>query len=447
MNGLAIGFLAIEAVLLFTLPRRWVVVPILAVACYMPLGAGFDLGPFNFYGARVVLSLAFMRMLMFAEGPVGGMNKLDWAIIAWSLVALLASLFYPDVPATLTNRAGAVFMACGPYFALRTYCTDQDDVVRLCRSLALLLVPLSAAMLYEKLTATNPFAEFGSVSSVPEIRNGTVRAQGAFSHSILAGSIGAACLPLMAVLWRTHRLTARAGVAACLTMVFSSGSSGPIMGTVFGTAALLIWRLREYTRLMRWSAVAAYMGLAAVMNAPAYYIISYIDLTGSSTSWHRAALIETTLAHFSEWWLAGTSYTRHWMAYGVGWSGNHIDITNYYIRMAVDGGLPLMLAFIVVLAHGFSLAGNAVYAHKGTSGQDRFLPWALGASLFAHASNFISVSYFDQSVMFLYMTLAAISAASRPVPDTTDTTAVSVKQSQPWQKHKSVVRPKNSLTL
>lgn len=447
MNGLAIGFLAIEAVLLFTLPRRWVVVPILAVACYMPLGAGFDLGPFNFYGARVVLSLAFMRMLVYGERPAGGMNKLDWAIIAWSLVAVLASLFHPDVPATLTNRAGAVFMACGPYFTLRTYCTDQSDAVRLCRSLALLLVPLSLAMLYEKLTATNPFAEFGSVSSMPEIRNGTVRAQGAFSHSILAGSIGAACLPLMAALWRPHRLTAKVGVAACFTMVFSSGSSGPIMGTVFGIAALLIWRLRKYTRLIRWSAVAAYLGLAAVMNAPAYYIISYIDLTGSSTSWHRAALIETTLTHFSEWWLAGTSYTRHWMAYGVGWSGNHIDITNYYIRMGVDGGLPLMLAFIVVLASGFSLAGNAVYAHKGPPDQDWFLPWALGASLFAHASNFISVSYFDQSVMFLYMSLAAISAASRRAQATTVASAIAVKQAQPWQKHKAAVQRRRSLTL
>ena len=34
--------------------------------------------------------------------------------------------------------------------------------------------------------------------------------------------------------------------------------------------------------------------------------------------------------------------------------------------------------------------------------------WALGASLFANAATMISVSYFDQSFVFLYLKLAAI---------------------------------------
>jgi hypothetical protein len=38
--------------------------------------------------------------------------------------------------------------------------------------------------------------------------------------------------------------------------------------------------------------------------------------------------------------------------------------------------------------------------------------WALGASLFAHAVSFMSVSYFDQSFVALYVTLAAIAATA-----------------------------------
>jgi len=30
-----------------------------------------------------------------------------------------------------------------------------------------------------------------------------------------------------------------------------------------------------------------------------------IDLTGSSTGWHRAELIDSALRHFNEWWLVG----------------------------------------------------------------------------------------------------------------------------------------------
>jgi hypothetical protein len=148
------------------------------------------------------------------------------------------------------------------------------------------------------------------------------------------------------------------------------------------------------------------------MNAPAYYILSYIDLTGSSTSWHRAALIDAAITHWSEWWLAGTEYTRHWLPYGVPWSRNHIDITNYYLRMGIDGGLPLMLAFIWVLVKGFSIVGRTLReleaAPTPSASCSAFLIWALGASLFAHVATFISVSYFDQSVVFLYLTLAAI---------------------------------------
>ena len=40
--------------------------------------------------------------------------------------------------------------------------------------------------------------------------------------------------------------------------------------------------------------------------------------------------------------------------------------------------------------------------------QEQFLIWCLGSILFSHAATMISVSYFDQSVFFLYLVLAAI---------------------------------------
>ncbi|NML18991.1 hypothetical protein [Azohydromonas caseinilytica] len=411
MNGLAVAFIFVDALLVLTLPRHLAALPVLAVTYYMPVSAGFDLGPFNFYGVRVVLTLAFVRILAKGERLPGGANRLDWLMVWWAVVALVTSLFHDDMWATFVNRLGLVFMGCGSYFTLRIFCSTQEDVTRICRMTALLLLPVAVSMLYEKLTGNNPFAEFGGVSSTSEVRNGTIRAQGAFGHSILAGSAAAAVLPLMGVLWRSHRMTAIAGIGACLTMVFSCGSTGPLMSTVFALAALMMWRMREHMRLVRWGAVLGYIGLELVMNAPAYYILSYIDLTGSSTSWHRAALIEAAVTHWPEWWAIGTDYTRHWMAYGVLWSGNHVDITNYYIRMGVDGGMPLLLMFLAVLGKGFSYVGKILQTRNGQSADFPFATWALGAALFAHASTFISVSYFDQCVVLLYMTLALISSS------------------------------------
>ena len=113
-------------------------------------------------------------------------------------------------------------------------------------------------------------------------------------------------------------------------------------------------------RLVRWVALLSVLALNLVMSAPVYYLLGRIDLTGNSTGFYRAALIESTIRHFNEWWLGGTDYTRHWMASGVPWSQDHVDITNYYIRMGVDGGLPLMLLFIYILVVAFRIGGTGL---------------------------------------------------------------------------------------
>ena len=70
-----------------------------------------------------------------------------------------------------------------------------------------------------------------------------------------------------------------------------------------------------------------------------------------------------------------------------------------------------MLLFIAILVKGFSFVGQVLHKHDGFCQEFDFKVWALGASLFAHAVTLISVSYFDQSFVFLYMILAVIGSA------------------------------------
>jgi hypothetical protein len=268
-------------------------------------------------------------------------------------------------------------------------------------------------MLFEALTLHNLFSALGGVTENPAIREGRVRSQGPFAHAILAGTIGAVCLPLVIALWQRHRKAAVVGITACSVMIVTAASSGPIISAIGGLGALAMWHYRHQLRLVRWIAVAAYIGLDIVMKAPAYYLIGRIDLAGGSTGYHRAALIESAIVHLNEWWLAGTDYTRHWMPTGVSWSPNHTDITNHYLEMGVVGGLPLLVLFILVLVKGFSSVGRMLRQSKESAEQWHFTFWALGASLFAHAATFVSVSYFDQSFVFIYLTLAAL-GSTRP---------------------------------
>ncbi|MDN5941344.1 MAG: hypothetical protein L0H94_05635, partial [Nitrospira sp.] len=337
MNSIAVAFVFTNAIALLVLPRRWAPLPLLVGACYMTLESRVEIGPFHFTVIRILVAVGVVRVIMRGERLSDKMNGLDWLMVAWAAWALISSLFHEDVSGVLVNRLGLIYNGCGIYFLLRVFCQSLNDVVSLCWVTAILLVPLSIVMLSEQATGRNIFSVLGGVAELSEIRNGKIRAQGPFAHSILAGTVGAVCLPLMVGLWRQHRKTAIAGMAACLSMVFAAASSGPILSALFGLGALFMWHWRHQMRFFRWFALLGYIGLDLIMNAPAYYLLARVDLTGSSTGWHRAALIEAALTHISEWWFAGTDFTRHWMEYGVGWSGDHADITNYYLNMGVWG--------------------------------------------------------------------------------------------------------------
>ena len=408
MNSIAIIFLLLNSALLLFLPIRLAPIPLLLGACYMTLGSGIEVGPFHFMVIRILLAVGIIRVIIRRERLEKGMNSLDWLMVIWAAWAAASSFFHEDMSAVLVNHLGLVYNACGIYFLLRIFCRSLDDVIVLCRITAFILVPLSMEMLFEKVSGYNLFSALGGVSEIPEIRDGRVRAQGAFTSSILAGTVGAVMLPLMIGLWHQHRKTSITGMAACVAIVFASASSGPIMSAVFGVGALLMWYWRDHMRVVRWLAVFGYIGLDLIMKAPAYYLLARIDLTGSSTGWHRAVLIDTAFKHLSEWWFAGTDYTRHWLDYGAFWSASHIDVTNHYLVMGVAGGLPLMFLFIALLAKGFSFVGQCLRHEAKLPHAFHFLVWSLGASLFAHVATCISVSYFDQSVVFLYLTLAVV---------------------------------------
>jgi hypothetical protein len=385
--------------------------PLLIGTCYVTLGQGIEVGPFHFPIIRMLISAGVVRVIIRGERPGGGMNSMDWLMLIWSAWALVSSFFHKHPSQELIFHLGLIYNTCGVYFLLRVFCQSVEDVKTLCCLTAILLVPVAIEMLYEKMILHNLFSMLGGVNVIPEIRGGKIRASGPFAHSILAGTVGAICLPFIVGLWQEYRELAIVGIIACLSMIFACASSGPIMSAIAAIVALFMWYYRQHMRLVRWIAVLSYISLYIVMKAPPYYLIGRIDLVGGSTGYHRAALIGSALDHLNEWWLAGTDYTRHWMATGVSWSPDQTDITNHYLQMGVIGGLPLMFLFMAILAKGFSFVGQMLEHPTDFPDEFQFMLWALGAALFANAVTFISVSYFDQSFLFIYLPLAAISSA------------------------------------
>lgn len=411
MSLATILFLIICIILLLSAPRPWPLLPLFMGACYMTIGQAVTIGPFHFSFIRILVAVGVLRVILKKERPANGLNnKIDQFMLLWAVIAICSSAFHNVPKDTLVNHLGLVYNTLGFYFLIRCFCQSEEDVKRVVMMIAIVLIPVAFEMLNEQFSHHNFFSIFSGVPEVPAIRSGRLRSQGPFRHAILAGTVGAVCTPLMIGIWLKYPRMAKIGTAACILIVVTSASSGPLMSLIISGFAIILWRLRNYTREMRICALLGYLLLEVVMNAPPYYIIARIDLTGSSTGWHRAKLIESAFAHLSEWWLAGTDYTRHWMPTGVSWSPNHTDITNHYLMMGVTGGLPLMIVFIAIIWYCFKYIGETLRMSWDNSFQDRFLVWCIGASLFAHAATCISVSYFDQSELFLYLNIAIITS-------------------------------------
>lgn len=409
MNFISLTCTLLVCFYFWRLPIRWAALPLLVGATYIPPEVNIEVGSLHFTVIRILVTVGVLRVLTKGERPAAGMNILDRLMILWGVCAIITSCFHKDFGSTLVARLGLIYDGLGVYFLLRSFIRDLDDVLMVCKFATLLLVPVAIEMLAESRTGTNnAMILFGGSLPECEVRNGKIRAQGPFLHSILAGTVGATCLPLAIALWKEHRRLAVIGVLTTTAMVVCSRSSGPLMTMLVSLVGLAAWKYRDRMRLVRWGALLGIIGLSLVMNAPVYYLLARIDLTGSSTSYFRAALIEASIRHFDEWWFAGTDYTRHWMASGVGWSSDQTDITNYYIKMGVWGGLSLMLAFMATLVAGFVSVGKTLQARKNESLEKQFLVWTLGAILFAHSVTFLSISYFDQTVIYLYLVLAAI---------------------------------------
>jgi hypothetical protein len=359
----------------------------------------------------MLLAVGLFRVIAKGERIAGGINRLDKIMIALGGWLFFSSFFHDGIEGSgPIYILGYLFNLLLTYFLIRTWTRTPGEVEELIKFIAILLVPVALAMMLENATGKNLFSIFGGVPENSLIREGRLRSQGPFRHPILAGTVGGTCVALFVGIFKTNRRIAIIGIISGVAMVFASASSGPVLSLMISIGAMVMWKFKFLVRTMVVAGVGLYLLLMLLMDRPPYYLISMIDISGGSTGWHRSFLIDQTFRHFSEWWLFGTDRTRHWMPDQGAITPSHTDITNYYITFGVMGGVVAMILVVYALCIGFRWVCAYQESRQASVGNNGFMIWALGASLFSHSVSSISVAYFDQSVLFFWLNLAAISS-------------------------------------
>lgn len=402
INSLGLSFALLMGALLVVLPRRYALLPIALITCYMTFGQKLVVAGLDFTMLRLLLLFAFVRFVVRREFRAFKWLRLDTVMLLWAFFSVAMYTLLWQTTDAFVNRLGVVYTALGLYFAFRLLLRDTDDLTRACRFFAIVLFPLMIFMCVEKLTGRNPFSIFGGVPEFTDIREGVLRCQGPFRHPILAGTFGAIWMPLFVGLWwqgKANRWLAALGVVSSTAIALLSGSSGPLATYLAGVVGLAMWHFRHHMRIMRWGLVASLVVLHMIMRDSVWFLLARANILSSSTGWHRANVIDKAIDHFAEWWLVGAKDPRSW---GIHWG----DITNQFLRVGLDGGLVTMMLFMYLIVLAFSFLALARRAVRSKPSQERFL-WAATATLFAHVVTFFGVSYFDQNVVNWYLLLAA----------------------------------------
>jgi hypothetical protein len=422
VNPLATGVLLLMVVLTWTLPRRLAFCPLLVLACLMPLGQQLVLFGFHFPLFRLLLLAGALRVIVKGESSGLKWTRVDTLFVCWLLVSLFVGTMSEMTTDHFQTRLGEVYNATFCYFFVRCVVLDLDDIAVGVRTLAWMSLPVAALMLVEANTAHNLLSVFGGVPDITTVREGHLRCQGAFGHPILAGTFGATQIPLFAGLWfyrPSDRPLAVAAAVSAVIIALTASSSGAFLAILAAISGLALWKARKCLRPIRWGMLVAVVCWPLVMHAPIWHLMGILSGNLGGEGWYRAHLIDEAIAHFRDWCTVGTVYTADWGLQVTPQNPAMVDLVNQYVAEAVNGGALKLGMFIIIIISCFKGLGRALRDKTPTSAVGFFI-WTMGVSLFTHCFSFLSISYFDQTIVVWFWLLASISClvsihTARPV--------------------------------
>ncbi|MCI5116480.1 MAG: hypothetical protein D3913_00665 [Candidatus Electrothrix sp. LOE1_4_5] len=403
LHPLALALTIGCALVTLTVKRKYAVIPMLLLICLTAPAQRFVIFGLDFNLARVMVVVGLLRIFIKHEVDDFVWKPIDKVIIAWTISNTAAYiLLRGGASDAVIYKLGTSFDALGMYLMFRCLIQSIEDVAQTAIGLAYLSIPVAIFLFYEKHTGRNMFSVFGGVPEFTAIREGKLRAQGAFAHPIIAGCFWVTQLPLFLALWwhDAKKWLIIVSVLSVLFIVYACASSSPAAGVGAVGVGIVFYLFRHNMDSVRQGLFVTIISLHLVMKAPVWHLISRVDIVGGSTGYHRYMLIDNTIRRFSEWWLFGVLSTAHW-----GWY--MFDTANMYVVQAVRGGISTFILFIILIVFAFKGIGDLLDSLEDGR-PDYIFAWLLGVALFAHCMVFIAVSYFGQATVVWYLLLAII---------------------------------------
>lgn len=408
LHEITVVLIVFVILLMFFLHIRFTLPLLLSFSVLMPYGQVLMIGPAHLHVSRIMLVIAWVRVI--GSGKVRlskfKLNSIDYVLVLWAVSYSAAYVVLYQDSAALINRLGFLFNTFSVYFLVRLTYQGTEDLNRAIYALGVVCMVSAIFMINEQISGRNVFSVFGGVPEQALIRGDRIRSQGPFAHALLAGTCGAMLLPLFVGLRQSgaSKVLATLSMLAATVMVITSASSTPILVYVVSLCCLCCWPFRRWMRPFRWTLMGVLIVLHLIMKAPVWSLIGRLDLTGSSSGYHRYRLIDLTINNFGDWWLCGMRDTSIW-----GWDMG--DTANQFVEVAVTGGVFTLILFVALIGYAFQSIGRVRNASEHDPAVARQF-WAMGVCLLANVVGFFGITYFDQTMIVWLLILALIASVS-----------------------------------
>ncbi len=399
-------------VAILSVKKENLIAPLAVAMCFLPADIAVKIGPLHFYAVRIIGLLALLRIYSSFKSPNISFNTIDKLFFSYNIIgAFIYFLASQDKGGALIYKSGTLVDSIVIYIALRHGIQSKDNLSNIIKTFCYCVLVLLPFVIFEFFTAQNLFSILGrdGVSS----RNGEIRAACTFSHSILFGSFAAALFP---ILWGGYKQEKKKiwllSLICCLFFVYSSSSSGPIIALAASIFFLWFFKWKQYSSLLAWIVLSVATFVHLVRDSPIWHFVYVrISIKSSSTGYHRYLLTEAAVKEFGNWWSLGYGDKGpNW--HEIYWPWTHAtftDMTNHYFLEGVRGGFLTMVLFIILCFKSVKVLGG--YANSRPELHEQWLWWGFTVMMITHCISFLSVAYFGQITMLLYLTIAVAAFA------------------------------------
>jgi hypothetical protein len=421
MQGVTLTIAIILSLLALTVRSRYALAVYIIALLWYPSYLVITMGTIDISVGRIVVAVLLLRCLFNDTIRSKFMwCRLDTLVTLSMVIYVVVYLLTRPLSYSIENRGGFLMDTFFAYIVARFLITDRESLVSVIKCVGIALAPLAILGVIESFSGWYPFlplqqyCPWYDAAKTWDTRWGLYRAVGPFNHSILFGCGFGMLLPLIYDLrHQKNYWHILAYILSGLALLggLSSMSSGPWVMVIVIIFCLIVEKWYKHlikAMLVFFVFSCIFVGIAS--NRPFYHVLaSYANPIGGD-AWHRARLIDVTIEHFDEWWMAG--YGHQDPGWGPELGMSKTDITNEFILAGVKYGILGMIALCWILVIAFRYILNSY--KKTTDPGLRSLYLSFGTVMFAVVVCWMSTSFFGQIVNLFYIILGIIGSACNP---------------------------------